>query len=66
MSTINRIMQIKTTIIGIIILVVAIYGFIKKWLDYEAFGALCLLSYTYINAKDSLLEGITLNMWKKK
>ena len=60
----DRINNIKTTAIGILVAGVAVYGLSVKWFEWEAFAALMSLAYTFLMAKDSLLEGITLGLFK--
>ena len=62
----DRIKNLKTTVMGIIVVVVAITGLALRWFDWAAFGTLMVLGYNFIVAKDTLLEGITLNLWKEK
>lgn len=47
-----------TTIIGLIILVIAIFMFYNGKIDAVAFGSLITLGLTYVRAKDSLI-GLT-------
>ena len=62
----ERIKNLKTTVMGIIVVVVAITGLTLKWFDWMAFGALMVRGYNFVVAKDSLLEGLTLKLWKEK
>ena len=60
----DRVNNIKTTAIAIVVAGVATAGLILKWFDWQAFAALMGLAYTFLMAKDSLIEGITMGAFK--
>jgi hypothetical protein len=64
METIERIKNWKTTALGVIVLVLAVWRYVCNSIDTGAFISLMLLAYTFILAKNSLLEGITLGYYK--
>jgi hypothetical protein len=62
---IERLKNWKTSLIGIIVIVCAITGFFLKIIDGATFGTLIALGYTYIVAKDTLLNGVTGGLTKQ-
>jgi hypothetical protein len=64
METIERIKNWKTTALGVIVLVLAVWRYACNSIDTGAFISLMLLAYTFILAKNTLLEGITLGYYK--
>lgn len=66
MANIERIKNIKTTVMGVIIFVLGCVMFAIGKIDVWGFIPVVLLSYSLIMAKDTLLEGITLGIFKNK
>ena len=66
MGSIERVKNWKTTIIGVIVLGLGIWRYAAGLIDTGAFISLMLLAYTFIMAKNSLLEGITMGYYKIK
>ena len=64
METIERIKNWKTTFLGLIVLALAVWRYVAGSIDTPAFISLMLLAYTFILAKNSLLEGITIGYYK--
>ena len=64
MDTIERIKNWKTTVLGLIVLGLAVWRYVAESIDTPAFISLMLLAYTFILAKNSLLEGITLGYYR--
>lgn len=66
MSNKERINNIKTTAMGAIVFTVGTVLLCLGKMDAWAYIPVCLLSYMLIMAKDSILEGITLGLFKNK
>ena len=66
MGSIERVKNWKTTVIGVIVLGLGIWRYAAGLIDTGAFISLMLLAYTFILAKNSLLEGITMGYYKIK
>ena len=64
MGTLERIKNWKTTVLGLIVLSLAVWRYVAQTIDTPAFISLMLLAYTFILAKNSLLEGITMGYYK--
>lgn len=64
MGTIERVKNWKTTALGLIVLALAVWRYVAQTIDTPAFISLMLLAYTFILAKNSLLEGITMGYYK--
>ncbi|MCJ7820635.1 MAG: hypothetical protein MUP53_05490 [Bacteroidales bacterium] len=64
MSSIDRVRNWKTTVIGVIVFIISVIMFCIGRVDAYAFIALILLAYTFIMAKNTLLEGITMGIYK--
>lgn len=56
----NRLKNWMTTTIGVVILIMAFVMFFIGKLDVTGFGATLVLGGTYLAAKDTLINGITL------
>ena len=55
-----------STIIGLVVSAVAIIMWYQCKIDGVALGTALALGWTYIAAKDSLLQGVTGGLFKKK
>jgi len=64
MKTIERIKNWKTTILGLIVLALGIWRYVTGAIETGAFISLILLAYTFIMAKNTLLEGITMGYYR--
>ena len=64
METKERINNLKTTTMGIIVLIVGVVIIFLGKTDTWGFIALMLLAYVLIMAKDTLIEGITMGWFK--
>lgn len=66
MTNIERIKNIKTTVMGAVVFAIGCVLFALGKIDVWGFIPVVLLSYLLLMAKDTLLEGISLGMLKNK
>ena len=62
----DRFKSLVSTIIGLAVSSVAIIMWYQGKIDGVALGTALALGWTYIAAKDSLLQGVTCGLFKKK